>query len=606
MTNRGLQSDRMIYMEGAISQIKSKLDIVEFIGSYIPVKKTGRNFKAVCPFHKEKTPSFVISPERQIWHCFGACGDGGDVFKFLMKWENITFVEAVKELAQKTGVPLKNVAFEDKEWIKKEKIFTINSLALEYYQYILHKTKFGKKPLKYLLDRGLNTHIIDTFKIGYAPSSWDSLLNFLRKKEFKDEEIQDSGLLVKTDSNRSYDRFRGRIIFPILDIRGNIIGFSGRVLDADAHEAKYINTPETVAYHKRESLFGIYQAKDSIKKEGNVVLVEGEFDMIALFQSGISFAVAAKGTAVTKEQLLILKRLTPRITLCMDADEAGVEAMKRVTHDAEDLEFEVYVLDLENAKDPAEALVNNPLEFKKQLKSPELIYDYLIKKSSQKYDLTQAIGKKKIGEEVIPFIIQIQNPIVKTHYINKLASLLGISGESIEQLMKKQARKPIMSFAQPAEPQVQSPMKRQELIEKYVLSLLLQHEKPYEVADGIFTHLSPEDFTYPAYQKIVTEFLIFRAHHPENMDSNAFNESLPSQLRPAVNELYLFSPADLKLDKEVAVRMALELKKFSLKKKISLLMRGNTDDKAEKELSRFSTALKEVEKLITSLYNYNL
>lgn len=509
-------------MEGAISQIKQKLDIVEFIGSYIPVKKAGRNFKAVCPFHKEKTPSFVISPERQIWHCFGACGDGGDIFKFLMKWENITFIEAVKELAQKTGVHLKSSSIEDREWKKKEGILAINTLASEYYQYILQKTAFGKKASQYLSDRGLNTHIIETFKIGYAPSSWDSLLKFLKKKGYKEVDLQESGLLIKSDKGSFYDRFRGRITFPILDPRGNIIGFSGRLLDPNAKEAKYINTPETVLYHKRESLYGIYQAKELIKKEENVILVEGEFDMIALYQHDIGYAVAVKGTAVTREQLTLLRRLTPKVTLCLDADEAGIEAMKRVTHDAEELEFEIYVLDLNGAKDPAEALTKHALAFKKQLQSPESIYDFLIKNTLKKYNVSVAFDKKKIGEEVLPFISQIQNPIVQAHYINKLANLLEISKENIEQIIEKRQKRPVMTFKDPDQITLKSPLKRQELIEKYILSLLFQHENTYEIAEAIFVHLTPDDFMYPAYRKIATAFQAFKKTHPTAMDSSAF------------------------------------------------------------------------------------
>ena len=295
-------------MENPIEEIKKKIDIVEFIGSFITLKKAGRNYKAVCPFHQEKTPSFVISPERGIWHCFGACGEGGDVIKFLMKWENITFIEALRELAKKTGVKLNKISFEDKIWQKKEKYLGMNQIAGEFFHYILKKTAFGKKASQYLKNRALNQSIIDKFQLGYSPSSWDSLKLFLKKKKYEEEEIMENGLLIRSERGSYYDRFRGRLMFPLKDGRNNILGFSGRILDEKEKEAKYINTPETPIYHKRETLFGINLAKEEIKKKQNAFIVEGEFDMIIPYQFGFSNFVAVKGTALTNEQLMLLKQ----------------------------------------------------------------------------------------------------------------------------------------------------------------------------------------------------------------------------------------------------------------------------------------------------------
>ncbi|MEO6508785.1 MAG: DNA primase, partial [Patescibacteria group bacterium] len=243
-------------MDGAIQEVKDKIDIVEFISSYIPIHKAGRNYKGNCPFHNEKTPSFVISPDRQIWHCFGTCHEGGDCIKFLMKWENITFSEALKELAIKAGIPLAKISVDDKEWQYKERLYKLNSLAADFFHHILVNTSFGKLALDYLKERGVSDAIAKTFQLGYGPNSWDSLIKFLYKKGFTPDEVARSGVAVKNDSGRMYDRFRGRLIFPIKDIRGNIIGFSGRIIEKKESEAKYINTPETEIYHKRESLYG--------------------------------------------------------------------------------------------------------------------------------------------------------------------------------------------------------------------------------------------------------------------------------------------------------------------------------------------------------------
>ena len=309
-------------MESVVAEIKSKVDLIELIGTYITVKKVGRHYSALCPFHNEKSPSFVISPERQMWYCFGACHEGGDVISFVMKMENITFYEALKDLARRANIQLTDARFSNKEWEKQEVLYKINNLAAEYFHYILMKTPHGKKALEYLKTRELNDKIIETFQLGYAPDSWDSLLKFLKKKKFSEEDILRTGLIIRSERNKSsyYDRFRGRLVFPIKDIRDNLIGFSGRILTEKKDEPKYINTPETEIYHKRESLYGIHITKENIKQSESVLLVEGEFDAIVPYQFGVGNVVAIKGSSVTKEHLRILKRFTTKIILSLDAD----------------------------------------------------------------------------------------------------------------------------------------------------------------------------------------------------------------------------------------------------------------------------------------------
>src|SRR3989344_8691466 len=371
-------------MESVVEEIKKKIDLIQFINTFIPLKKTGRNYKSLCQFHQERTPSFVVSSDRQIWHCFGACQEGGDVIKFLMKWENITFIEALRELADKAGVKLKKVDFEDKLWKKKERFIGINTLAAEFFEYILHKSQFGEKARQYLKYRSLDAKISKKFQLGYAPLSWDSLLNFLKKKKYDQNEIFESGLLVKGDRGNFYDRFRGRLIFPIKEARGNVIGFSGRTFEESAKEAKYINTPETFLYHKRETLFGINLAKEAAKKENNIILVEGEFDVISHYQHGIQNIAAIKGSALTREQLMFLKRFTDTITLALDSDLAGEEAMKKGIDEAEILEFNVSIASFDFAKDPDEAVRKDPVKFKKALKNSLPYYDFIINISQKK------------------------------------------------------------------------------------------------------------------------------------------------------------------------------------------------------------------------------
>ena len=310
------------------AQIREKIDIVSLISEYIPLKKMGRNFTTNCPFHNENTPSFVVCPERQIWHCFG-CGKGGDAYTFLMEYENMEFFEALQALAKKIGVTLQNTGSSFAS-DKKQTIFSLNKLAVEYYNYVLTKHSVGKKALIYLKEkRGLNEKLINTFKIGFSPGRGDALSKYLiNKKKFKAIDLVDAGLSIQRDS-RTIDFFRGRIMFPLIDHRGNIVGFSGRSITDEDSGPKYINTKDTLVYHKGSMFFGLNIAKEEIKKQEFRYCNEGEFDVISAFKEGIGNAVALKGTAFTENQALLLSRFAPKVAMCLDKDSAGVLALKR-------------------------------------------------------------------------------------------------------------------------------------------------------------------------------------------------------------------------------------------------------------------------------------
>ncbi|MCR4327094.1 MAG: DNA primase, partial [Nanoarchaeota archaeon] len=575
---------------------------VEFIGSFITLKKAGRNFKAVCPFHQEKSPSFVVSPDRGIWHCFGACGEGGDAIKFLMKWENITFIEALKELAKKTGVKLtlNKIGVEDKIWQKKERYLGMNQLAGEFFHYVFSKTDFGKKARDYLKTRLLNQSIIDKFELGYSPSSWDSLKLFLKKKKYEEEEMLENGLLVRSERGSYYDRFRGRLMFPLKDSRNNILGFSGRILEGNEKEAKYVNTPETPIYHKRECLFGINLAIEEIKKQKNVYIVEGELDMIMPYQHGYSNFVAIKGTALTNEQLKLLKRYTDKITLMMDADVAGIESIKRGIDEAEKFDFEIRVVTIDFAKDPDEALRKDPNKFKKLIAKPVPIYDFLIEAAQKKYPEESAFSKKKIGEEVIPMIEKITNPIVRTFYVKKLAGVLEISENTVENLISQSKRKKNqislnkIKYSKPTEDS------RELTINKYVLSVLFQSEDPSTIYKNVFEILKPEYFLHLSYEKI--SLLFFKEMEKDTkFDINEFGKKLPNELRPIFDEIFLFASTDHNLSNESLDRLVHEIKKYYFKREIKkILAEEETEDK-KKQLKKLSENLKEVEKNLISL-----
>ncbi len=289
-------------MADELEAIKRKIDIIEFISEYVSLKNVGRNFKGLCPFHSEKTPSFIVSPERQIWHCFGACGTGGDIFGFLMKIENIEFGEVLRILAKRAGVKLARYRPSESEK-QKQLLYEINHLATEYYHYVLLKHQAGKEGLDYIQKRGISSDSLEKFKIGFAPDRWDNLQKYLvAKKGYKIQDLEKVGLAIRGQRG-FYDRFRARVIFPLTDHRANICGFAGRTIIPEVKEAKYINTPETLIYHKSDLLYGLNETKQEIKKADAVVLVEGELDMISSYQAGVKNVVAIKGSALTTNQV---------------------------------------------------------------------------------------------------------------------------------------------------------------------------------------------------------------------------------------------------------------------------------------------------------------
>lgn len=589
-------------MTDQVEEIKRKVDIVEFIGSYVALKRAGRNFRGLCPFHKEKSPSFYVSQDRQFWYCFGACKEGGDVIKFLMKWENITFVEAIRELADKVGIKLAKLNFEDKVWQKRERLLGLNMLAAEFFEYILGKSKFGERAMEYLNKRTINPKTIKKFQLGYAPDSWDSLLKFLLKKKYERSEIFEAGLVVVGKSGGYYDRFRSRIIFPIKDVRGNTIGFSGRILDATEVSAKYINTPETPLYHKRETLYGIDVVRDAIRQENNVILVEGEFDMIVPYEHGIANVVAIKGSAVTGEQLMMLKRYTDRITLALDSDEAGEEAAKRGIVQAEGFDLDVGVVTFDFGKDPDEAARNDPVKFKKVIKSPIPIYDFIINSAQKKYEGNDPFSKKKLGDVVTPFIANIKNPIVYSHYIKKLAVILDVSEESIRALIRKYNQSKRQIFSAGKNKEIIPKEERDTMIQKYLLSCVFQSDKPYEVIDVMVKVLGPDDFSIPSNRKLLVVLIDFKKNNP-GFDAKYFLSGLPKELVSVYDELYLFASADFEFKGENIGKLAYEVKRFSLKRKMAELVSKDKElTESEKEkLTALSKELKEVEKMKFSL-----
>ena len=424
-----------------IEEVKSRLDIVEVLSGYIKLSKAGSNFKAVCPFHSEKSPSFMVSPARQIWHCFG-CGEGGDIFKFVMKIEGLEFGDALRNLAQRAGVILKR---EDPQIrTERNKLLDICRAATEYFRKNLEQNNEVKS---YLKKRGLKDETIDEFKIGYSPdSSWDGLLKFLAAKNFQPQDIEKAGLAVKSEKNSTgyFDRFRGRIMFPIANSSGEIIGFGGRIFEGKSEgkkvksdEAKYINSPQTLIYDKSRVLYGFDKAKIDIRKNNFTVLVEGYMDLIMCHQAGVKNAVAVSGTAMTRDHLQILKRLSDNIYFSFDMDNAGEAATKRAIDAALSEEFNIKVIIVPSGKDPADFILEHPDKWEDQIKNARGFMEFYFDNILSKNNLETAQGKKDVSKILLLQIKKIKNRVEQSHWISLLSQKLKIKPEALEEEIVK-------------------------------------------------------------------------------------------------------------------------------------------------------------------------
>ncbi|MFA5961314.1 MAG: DNA primase [Parcubacteria group bacterium] len=423
-----------------LEEIKNRLNIVDVLGEYLRLTKTGTNYRALCPFHNEKSPSFMISEDKQIWHCFG-CQKGGDIFSFVMEIEGLEFRDALKQLAEKAGVELKKVAPGTVE--KKNRTLEILELATKFYEIQLWKGAGKEKIVNYLKERGLTEESIKLFRLGYAPNGWRNMLEFLTKRGYDILEIEKTGLLVRKDEMQTanvkfYDRFRDRIIFPISDYSGKVLGYSARVAPGgDESQAKYVNSPETEVYHKSKALYGIDKAKSEIKQKDFALLVEGNMDVIAASQAGIKNVVAVSGTALTPTQLDTLKRYTKNLKMLFDMDAAGEAATKKSIKLALEKNITVQIVELPFGKDAADVAKNNPEKLRQAIEKAKSAMEYLYDKAFSSFDRSRAEGKKKISEALLEMVASLSSEVEKSHWIKKLAQGLDISEQALTAELKK-------------------------------------------------------------------------------------------------------------------------------------------------------------------------
>ncbi|KKW47690.1 MAG: primase protein [Parcubacteria group bacterium GW2011_GWA1_60_11] len=421
-------------MTDPVREIKERINVVDFLRSYLQLLPAGRNFKALCPFHKEKTPSFMVSPDRQSWHCFG-CGEGGDVFTFLMKYENLEFYEALRVLAEKAGVELRSIARTGEREFNV--LFDANAAAAEYF-----KAMLGKTPavLEYLKKRGLKQETIEEFGLGFAPDQHEGLLLWLRGKSIRPEDSVRAGLAGRNERGLYFDRFRGRVMFPIANHTGRVVGFTGRILPEYERPdlGKYVNSPETPIFVKSRILYGFYRTKGDIRNANAALLVEGQMDFLMVWQDGVKNVAATSGTALTPEHLSTLRRFADRLIVSFDTDEAGWAAGERAIDLAQALDFSVRVVTVPGAKDPADYVAAHPGSFEGLVLSARHAMEFYFERYGFKEGNALSLEeKKKAARGVLGKARNIASPIEKMHWIKKLAEISGVSEQALLEEMER-------------------------------------------------------------------------------------------------------------------------------------------------------------------------
>ncbi|MDP2670955.1 MAG: DNA primase [bacterium] len=577
-------------MDNQIEEVKSKIDIVALISESVSLKKAGRNYKGLCPFHGEKTPSFMVSPERQIFKCFG-CGEGGDSLAFVEKNEKVGFPEALKILANRAGVTLKQVAPDPAEKLKEE-IFKINSLAAELYQFLLTKHKRGQRALDYLKARGINEKSIKDFGLGYAPEVDSFASDYFIKKGFNPRDLVSSGMILPSQRGKGwYDRFRARITFPIRDSRGRVVGFSARALGAS--EPKYLNSPDTLVFNKSQALFGIDLARGQISKEKRAILVEGNLDVVSSHQIGVTNVVAPLGTALTEPQLATLKRFAPTIILSFDTDSAGVAAAKRGIDLAENQGLEVKVADLGDAKDPDELIKKDPQAWRDSIEKATPVYDFLIAAAVKRWSGGGAEGKRKAINEVLPYLKSLTDPILKEHYLDLVSARVGTSLETLQKLLLGQNKEVVRPSTE-----IKTLETTEAGVEEYLLALILaQEEVRLDIDEALFQKLENRDLfvlikkTFEREGKLkVKSFL--------NKVPEALVRSFDEILLQDVDEGMLDNPDKLKKEIELTYN---RIRKARFKRKLEFLTLQIKQAEAAKDTGKAKELTKQFSELSTQL-----
>lgn len=593
--------------DGAVDQIKQKLDILEVLGDYIKLSKAGRNYKARCPFHAERSASFMVSPERQIWHCFG-CGLGGDIFGFIMKMEGIEFGDALRLLARRAGITLKKQ--DPQIQSQKKSLYEVCELAAKFFETQLHKTAAGQKALEYLLERGMKLEIIKEWRLGWAHDDWRALYDFLRSRDCKESEILGAGLAVEKEqggkSGKYYDRFRSRIIFPISDSQGQIIAFGGRIFGEAAKKedmAKYLNSPQTPLYDKSNVLFGLNKAKNDIRVKDSCVIVEGYMDLIMSHQAGVQNVVASSGTALTENHLNIIGRYTKNLAMAFDSDEAGKMATRRSIDLAMRRDFSVRVILMEE-KDPADIVKKDPKEWLKIIEGAKSIMDFYFSYAFARRDAKSQEGKREIRKILLTAIKSLASKTEQGEWLKELARRLRVDERDLMADMQKiKLEEPeINNSNSQAEQRVQAKPRLEGLEERF-LGLYLNYPQHFSEIK-----IEEEDFQNEDLAQIFKELKKLLGNKKDGELLDALKKALKPELKIKIDYLSFQIELHERTEKDIIQEIAScfsELKLLRLRNQLTELsfdikeaQQAEDKSKLEKLLKKFHQISADLTKLI--------
>jgi DNA primase len=527
------------FSQTTLEQIRAASDIVEVVGSYIPLKRAGGNFVALCPFHREKSPSFNVNPHLQIFHCFG-CHKGGDVFTFVKEYESVDFPEAVRRLAERARIPLEYElgAAEQQSRGLKEKLLEVHEQITQRWQNALANEASGQIARDYLARRGVSAEAIQIFRLGYAPDAWDDTVNWARSKGFESDLMEKAGLILhKEETDHNYDRFRGRLMFPICDEQGRVVGFSGRVLAGDEKTAKYVNSPETAIFTKSKIFFGLDKSKRALLDSQSAIVCEGQLDLIACFMAGVQNVVAPQGTAFTGDHARILKRYVEEVVLCFDSDVAGQNATVRSLDHLLASELAVRVAVIPAPDDPDSFIkTRGGEEFKKLIANAAGFYDYYLERLCRENDVATDRGRLGVLRDMAEAVTKSRNGVLIDKYAQKTALRLGVTPDAVRLEFKKTSVvKPVRSApAEDMQPEPEAVVVRPSASEAWLLKVLLMHQ---DVAGWAVSHLNPAWIEHPLVKQAVTQLL--QIHREQSWQSlAAFLADCPNpQLQQLITEV---------------------------------------------------------------------
>ena len=513
-----------------IDDIKNRLDIVEVVSSYIRLHKAGRNYKANCPFHAEKTPSFFVSPERQMWHCFG-CGAGSSMFDFVMQMEGVEFGDALRILARRAGVELKKI--DPKLKTQRTRLYEICELAARFFSKQLEASQTGHQVENYLKKRGLKSQTLKDWRIGYAPDKWRSLGDFIKSRGYTEDELAKAGLVIKSEDNskNAYDRFRNRIIFPICDLSGQVIGFSGRIYGQG--DPKYINSPSTLLYDKSVSLYGLDKARLDVKQKKQAILAEGQLDVVMAHQAGFKNVIAVSGTALTPQHLKIIKRYTENLGFAFDMDVAGESATKKGIELAIQSGLNTAIISLPAGLDPADSILKSKKIFAAALTKAQSVVEFYFTSAFEKFSPSSVDGKKNIAAVLLPVLKRIPNKIEQAHWLTQLSQRIKTAENILRDEMQKIRFNQEYQDATTDQKDIclEAEGGHNLALAQHALGLLLAYPDQIERVRQQPSHL----FSHPELEE-----LFKRLKEPENIkkfDLAMFQKKLPAHLTDAVSSL---------------------------------------------------------------------